>query len=58
MPLMRPPHYQGAKYNGTEVPPGGAVEVLARDVADMQSEGWKVIADTTLPPAAIVTEEE
>jgi hypothetical protein len=38
MPLMKPPHYQGVRYNGRKVT--GPVDVLNRDVEAHLAAQW------------------
>ena len=56
MPLMRPPHYQGVRYNAAEVSPGAFVSILPQDVDALIAEGWELVSHTAgkLPPRAVV----
>jgi len=55
MPLMKPPHYNGVKYNGAEVLPGALVNVSPVDVEAHLAEHWEIAGDVSaLPLAATV----
>jgi len=47
MPKMKPPHFQGVRYNATIVTPDSLPEVAQLDVESMIAAGWTV----TKPPA-------
>jgi hypothetical protein len=59
MPLMKPPH-DTCVYNGCKPKPGAFVDVLPRDVAALELEGWQLAGDITAPvaPGSVIAIEE